>query len=39
MRMRVLAQVLLAGTILLVTLIPTADAQRGLGKGRGKPAE
>ena len=32
-------RVLLAGALLVVTLVPPADAQRGLGKGRQHPPE
>jgi CHAT domain-containing protein len=39
MRTRVLAQIVLAGTIVLVALIPPADAQRGFGRDRAKPSE
>jgi len=32
-------RILLAGTLLVVTVVPPADAQRGLGKGRQRPPE
>jgi CHAT domain-containing protein len=32
-------RILLAATLLVVTLVPPADAQRGLGKGRERPRE
>ena len=39
MRARLLVQALVAGALLVVAMSPPVEAQRGLGKGRGRPSE
>src|SRR5712692_3448444 len=39
MRTRVLVEAILIGTLVALTLVPLAEAQRGLGRGRHRPPE